>query len=280
MGYGRRFALGTLVVALLAAGVDAQNGRARRVETKPAVATGRAPEAAANVPVAPAAFKALPFTAGETLSYNVDWNNYVAAARMEITVAAQGKFFGKEAIHLTASVRTVGIVRALLAAVDSQSESYVDPKTVLPFRAERNNDVNGKTTKQLVTFDRAKKTATAGERSIPIGLETGDALALLYRLRAMRLEDGATFTLDGFEGEKRIEVQASVEGRESVTTPAGSFETLRVACVPVENGQPNEASRFDMWFSDDTARVPVQISARSKYGTVRIALTKSVSGGR
>jgi hypothetical protein len=275
MGIGRRFVLGTLVVVLLAGGVGAQSSRSRRVETKPAnAATG--PKVAA----APVAFAALPFAPGETLSYNIDWNNYVAAARLELAVSRRGRFFGQEALHLTADVRTVGLVRSFLAAVDSHSDSYVDPKTVLPFRAERENSVNGKSTKHLITFDRARNTAKSGEQSVPIGVETGDALGVLYRLRAMRLEVGDEITLDGVEGSKRLEFKARVEGREDVTAPAGTFDALRVSCVPIENGQANEAGRFDMWFSDDAARLPVMIVAQSKFGAVRVALTKTVGGNQ
>jgi hypothetical protein len=279
MGYGRRLVLGTLVLAMLAVGAGAQTGRARRVESKPAGATN-GPRVALATSAAPVSFAALPFAPGETLTYNIDWNNYVAAARLETSVAGKGQFFGNEAMHLTATIRTVGMVRALLAAVESKSESYVDPKTVLPFRAERNNDVNGKSTKQLVTFDRAKKTATAGETSLPIGLETGDALALLYRIRAMRLEKGSEFTLDAVEGTKRIVVKATVQETEAVDTPAGRFDAIRVSGVPIENDQPNEASRFTMWFSSDASHVPVQIAAQSKVGTIRIVLTKTAGSPR
>jgi hypothetical protein len=273
MGFGRRFAFGALALALFASGVAAQSTRSRRVESKPAGAS-RTPAVAVDAVSAPLTFAKLPFAQGETLSYNVDWNNYVAAARLELAFPKRGQFFGKEGLQITANVKTVGIVRALLASVDSRSESYLDPKTLLAYRTERSNDVNGKATTQLVTFDRAKNTATSGDRSLAIGAETGDALGLLYRLRAMRLVEGAQLSLDGVEGSKRLEVKASVGGRETVTTPAGQFEALRVACVPVENGEPNEMSRFDIWFSTDPERVPVQIEAQTKVGTIRIALTK------
>jgi len=273
MQLGRRFALGALALSLLASGVTAQTTRSRRVESKPASVT-RGPAVAAEMATAPLTFAKLPFAPGETLTYNVDWNNYVAAARLDLAVPKRGQFFGKEGFQVTADVKTVGIVRALLAAVDSHSESYLDPKTLLAFRTERSNNVNGKTSSQLVTFDRANKTAVSGARSLPIGPETGDALGLLYRLRAMRLEEGSELTLDGVEGSKRVEVRASVGGRETITTPAGQFETIRVLCTPVETNGTGEASRFDIWFSTDPARVPVQIATETKVGTIRIVLAK------
>ena len=270
----RRFALLFAVLLLVASAVGAQT-RARKVETRNAASVS-APRAA--VPGGAATFAAVPFAPGEVLSYDIDWNNYGAAAHLDLSVAERGKFFGRDGLHLTADVKTVGLVRSLFAAVDSHSDSYVDPRTVLPFRTVRESSWNGRSDSATVTFDRAKNTATAASGPIDIGPETGDALGIIYRLRALPLKDGDSMTLDGVEGNKRMQVRASVEGRERVTTRAGEFNAIRVACVPLRDGQPDEGRRFVMFYSDDKARLPVLITATPQIGTIRVALTGVKAG--
>jgi hypothetical protein len=237
------------------------------------------PAVSVGAPAAAATFATIPFATGETLSYNINWNNYLAAAHLQLAVADRGQFFGHDGLHLTADVRTVGVVRSLVTASDSHSDSYVDPRTLLPFRTERTNSVNGKSAKSTITFDRAKNTAAADQATIPIGIDTADALTMIYRLRAMPLRTGETMTLDGVENGHRLQVRAKVEGREDVTTPAGTYKAIRVTCVPLPNGQPNEAERFVMYFSDDRARLLVLITAEPKVGPIRVELT-GITGGQ
>jgi hypothetical protein len=178
----RSVAFLTIVASLFVTVAPAQTERPRRIESRPSVST-RTPRGVAEVETAPKTFAKLPFAPAEVLSYTVDWNNYVTAAHLELTVNERGRFFGKEGLRLSANVRTIGLVRSLVAAVDSRSESYVDPRTLLPFRAERQTTRNNKTDNAVITFDRAKGTAAVeGGEPVPISAETGDTLTLFSSL--------------------------------------------------------------------------------------------------
>jgi hypothetical protein len=257
-------------VTFLVGSVNANQERPRRVDL-----------AANKTAAAPRAFTSLPFAPGENLSYAVDWNGYVTAAKVELAVVDRGNFFGQEGLHLSADIRTVGLVRQLFAAIDNRYQSYANPATVLPFRYERNTKVNQRSDSGSVLFDRRKLLATVDGTSTQIGPETGDALSLFYRVRALPLQPGDAFVLDGFEKSRRVEMRCKVEARERVQTGLGSAAAVRVAFVPVRNGTPDDTDRIRVWFADDFTHLPVLVTASPEFGDVRMTLTgaKGVKGG-
>lgn len=244
----------------------AQGARQRRVGTKPAAAVSgpRAAHAVARVPFAPV----------ERLDYTVDWNNTATAAQLSMTVAKRGRFFDREGVHVVMEARTIGFAR-FAATLDARVESYLDPVTLLPYRAVRESTVNGKKQSQTLVFERDKGTVTGAAEPVPIGSETGDILGLLYRFRAQVPAVGKSITVDGFEGNKRMEMRATVEAAEEVRTPAGTYRAFRVAFVPIVNGAPDDQSRIRAWFTDDAKRIPVLFTAEPRFGPLRIALASA-----
>src|SRR6185436_7506030 len=76
------------------------------------------------------------FTAGERLSYNVSWSNFVTAAKLELEVLERGAFFGQEGFQLRAKVETIGDVRAIFFEMYNQYTGYANARTLLPYRLE------------------------------------------------------------------------------------------------------------------------------------------------
>lgn len=266
----RRITILAAITGLVAAPVFAQGTRSRRVEQQPAAVVS-GPKAAAAEPAAAAAIAAVPFGPGETLSYDVDWNNNTRAATLVLSVGDRGTFFGQTGLPISADVETVGMVR-LFASVQGAFKTYSDPKTLLPFRAENRSTVNGKQENRTIVFDRDKSVAVVGSRSTPIGADTADPLALFYRLRAMPLKVGETITLDGFV-DRREQWKAVVEAREAV--PGGKGNAFRVAFMPLKGGQPDDSNKVRIWFTDNAGRVPVLITAEPQFGPIRLTLTSS-----
>ena len=75
-----------------------------------------------------------PLVVGERLIYNVSWSSFPSAARVEMEVAAQGRFYGKESYQLRARLETLGQVRSLFGDIDNQYTSYVNPSDAVPHR--------------------------------------------------------------------------------------------------------------------------------------------------
>ena len=103
-----------------------------------------------------------------------------------------------------------------------------------------------------------------------------DVVAGLLRLRRMKVELGQTTQLPLSDGRKSAAVKIEAQERERITTPAGSFNTVRYE-VSVLNGVVySRAGRVFIWLTDDERRLPVQIRLRMNFplGTVTLELEK------
>ena len=67
-------------------------------------------------------------------------------------------------------------------------------------------------------------------------------------------------------------MQADVEGKEQVKTPAGTFQTIRVG-PEGDYGVLRNRGRVWIWYTDDAQHLPVQIRAKLFWGTLSVYLT-------
>jgi len=59
-----------------------------------------------------------------------------------------------------------------------------------------------------------------------------------------------------------------VQGRETVTTPAGTFRTIRVEPRSENEGLIGKGKNLVLWLTDDEKKMPVQIRSKLKVGTL------------
>ena len=83
---------------------------------------------------------------------------------------------------------------------------------------------------------------------------------------------GQTYTFPVNDGSKTVTVQAHVEAREQVKTPAGTFQTVRLGSEGNADVLKNHG-RISIWFTDDDRHLPVQMRAKLFWGTVTVYLT-------
>lgn len=100
-----------------------------------------------------------------------------------------------------------------------------------------------------------------------------DLLTALDYLRAQRLAVGDTYRFRVNEGGRTSDVQAAVDLRETVATPAGRFSAVRVRPTLVGGDQGSHLGQLWVWFSDDARHLPVQIQSHAAWGTLTAQLT-------
>src|ERR687887_20633 len=95
----RKATLGLLAIAAISYGfrlyAQQQNGQL----TPPPKATSAQPSPD-SVPSPESSNGGSPLVVGERLVYNVSWSSFTTAARVEMEVAAQGQFYGRESYQL------------------------------------------------------------------------------------------------------------------------------------------------------------------------------------
>jgi hypothetical protein len=212
-----------------------------------------------------------PLVVGERLIYNVSWSSFPSAARVEMEVAAQGKFFGRESYQLRSRVETLGQIRSLFGDVDNQYISYVSLSDAVPHRVVSIIHQGQKRSEEVVVFDHLNKKAIFSDDSdVSIQEGTYDLTSVIYGLRLQPLTDGSKYKFTALYEKQLIEVEAEVKGRERVVAQAGAYNAILVRFYP--KGKYKTYRGF-VYISDDSQRLPVMVKANLPVGEARAELT-------
>jgi hypothetical protein len=254
----KKYMLALTIVALLlpASAAESQGVKADR---------------AATLPVSSKAA----FTVGERLSYDVSWSDFVVAAELTLETKERSAVDGIDAYHVSATAKSIGVVNAFVYKVNDTYESFINAATLQPFRAQKQSRRGKKREQSSVTIDQQNRTARTNDgRAIEIPPDTYDVVGLLYAIRAMDLTPGKSRAFNVLEDGKVYQVRAEAEGREKVTTRAGSFDAIRVA-TNMTGGRDSTIYNLKLFITNDARRMPVMITAEPKFGQVRVELTSA-----
>jgi len=214
-------------------------------------------------------FSPAPYQVGERLTFNVSFSSFVSAAHVELLVAGRGTFFGREGIQLKGHVETNGVVNAALFAINNDYISYVDPATGLPFHAQQIVRAATGPSEKAADFNQPAGTLPSKETNEFPG--TYDFLSAVYRIRALPLNEGATYSLSISSEGVTYPIEVKVRGQQVIRTNVGSFNTI-VTQVRIK-GAHDYNSR--VYFAEGQRHVPVLITAKLSAGEIRAELAGS-----
>jgi hypothetical protein len=214
-------------------------------------------------------FNAASYRVGERLTYTVSFSNFPVAAHVELSVASRGELYGREGVELQAHVETVGVISAALYAINNNYVSFVDPATGLPYRARQEIREGARVENVTRDFNTAPgESAIPSKQTVTAPAASYDLLSALYRMRALPLTPGATYTTSVQNGEAVYNVELKVTGRENLKTNLGSSSAI-VTQARVRGNPEADAYRVTVYFSDDERHVPLLITARHRAGEIR-----------
>ena len=215
------------------------------------------------------------FPYGQTLHYDGEWRFWTAgAATMRIERSGSQE-------HVEVTAVSNGVV-ALLYRVQDRFNSYFDSKTLCSSKLTKHTEEGSHRRDTVITYDYSRGKAVLEEHNlkdntqkrvendIP-GCVTDVVSGLLY-VGSLPLQVGATYTFPLNDGGKTATVQARVEGKEQVKTPAGTFQTVRVG-PEGDSGILKDKGRIWIWYTDDERHIPVQMRAKLFWGTLNVYLT-------
>jgi hypothetical protein len=220
-----------------------------------------------SAPFNPAAYRV-----GERLTYNVSFAQFTSAGHVELFVAGRGRYFDRDGIQLRAHVETSGAVNAALLAINNDYTTYVDAATGLPYRSQQVVRDAGRTVEASSDYNQP-----AGTQAIPPKLHAGEfpgtfeLLSAVYRLRAMPLSEGVSYSTTVRNESQDYQANVRVTGRALIKTNVGSFNAL-VARVDIKNAP---LSNVRVYLSEDEWHVPVLLTAKLREGEMRAELAAS-----
>ncbi len=216
------------------------------------------------------------FPYGQTLHYEGEWRFWtagVATLRIEHSGSQE---------HIAVTADSSGVV-ALLYRVQDRFNAYLDSKSLCSYKLTKHTEEGSHRRDTVITYDYSRGKAVLDEHNLQTnqqkrtendipGCVTDVVSGILY-VASLPLQPGATYTFPLNDGSKTVTVQAHVEGKEQVKTPAGTFQTIRVGPEGDSGALLKNKGRIWIWYTDDDKHLPVQMRAKLFWGTLTVYLT-------
>jgi len=217
---------------------------------------------------------ALPLRSGEVLDFKANVSQLNNVANLRLQIAERRTFLGKSVWHLQAFAHTENPLRFVFA-LDDQFDSYSDAVALHSLQYELHLNERGQ------KLDSVQRLTASG--SVPPGSGTvqahvlpgtRDPLGMMQYLRTVAWSRTPEVRCPVYDGHKLYDVRANLVGSESVTVPAGTYETSRIAIHVFDNGAEMKDASFALYIAKDNARTPVLLEAVLPFASARVELNK------
>jgi Protein of unknown function (DUF3108) len=243
----------------------------------PSVTTAQQPPTSAR-PRATVREAAVPFSVGETLTYDVSWSQFVTAGTAVTRVVEKKTSAGSTSYSIVADGRPLPLV-ARFYPLYYKMESLVDSATLL---TESNTlyQEEGAGKRQATTrFDRVNRRAhyelqgdRGGRDDLQIPPNIQDGLTTLYAVRSHRFKAGDRLTVPVVDDGAMYTVQFEVGGPERVRVPFAAADAWSLGVTIVDAQGRSVANNARVWISTDARRLPLKLQADLAVGSFVLAL--------
>jgi hypothetical protein len=215
----------------------------------------------------------LPFGVGESAVYRVSYNVVGRVGTGTMEILGIDTIRGSPAFHALFTLSG----RFLFARVNNRFESWLDTRHVFSHRFEQQTHEVNFRRRRIREFYPAEMrwTGHTNDRPEAGALSTGmplDDTAFLYFVRTLDLEVGREYSFDRYWNPEGNPVRIRVLRRETVTVPAGTFDTLVLQPVIRTSGLFSEGGEAEVYFADGGARQLVMLRAKVSFGTLQLQL--------
>ncbi len=221
-------------------------------------------------PVAPVvrARAAVPFGFGERANYGVKYGPF-SVGRASTEVFRLDTLRGRETWHILFHVR--GGIPGF--RVDDRMESWMDTETLasLRFRQDMNEGSHERERVFEIYPDRGVYTEDQKEPQPTVTFPLDDG-SFLFFIRSIPLEVGKEYSFDRYFRPDRNPVRIMVLRKETIDVPAGKFETIVIRPIIKARGVFSEGGRAEVWLTDDSLRLMVQLKTHMKLGSLSLFL--------
>ena len=212
----------------------------------------------------------LPFKIGEQLNYQIFLGQMTQpAGTATFQVRARSNNFNRDGLLYTVHAQTTPAQRVFVA--NDQISSYVDVKTLLPFRTELKLVEGRSRTNQILSINQDHGVATTDQNQrieIPVG--THDYLSFFYLARTFNLAPPRRNAVSLLVNNKPTTLVISSLKRETIQLGSQSISAIQVS-LTTDDSQPD---KFQLrgWISDDRRRLPLRLTAMTELGPLRADL--------
>lgn len=215
------------------------------------------------------------FPAKQTLNYAVDWRVFPAG------VVSFHELADGNVEHVSVTADTLGAVNLLFRVTDRFQSSFNRQtgcsqdfaKQLVEGRRRVNNTLRFDYGQNQAIFDEDNLVSHIRKhQTYTIPPCVTDSLSAIFYAASQPLNVGESFAFPLADAMRTVKVTMKVEDRETVKTPAGTFQAIRVEPT-ADAGVVKNRGNIWIWYSDDERHIPVQMRARLFWGTITFRLT-------
>jgi hypothetical protein len=212
-----------------------------------------------------------PFTIGEQLNYQIfvgDSNTPLGIATFQ--VRGRARFFDKDGLYLSVTAQTTGAAARLFVANDT-IDSYVEPKSLLPYRTVMNLAEGKRRLNQTLTVSQDYGTVMTDKgQKIDVPIGTHDYVSLFYVLRTFNLAPPKRSAISVLVENKPKTLLISSLKRETIEL--GQQKIPAFALSLTTDDLESDKYQFRIWISNDHRRLPLRITCQTELGALRADL--------
>ena len=217
------------------------------------------------------------FPDGTTYVYEAEWRLWKAG-----TATLSIGSTGAETERISGVADSSGVV-ALLYPVHDRFQAVFDRRSFCSQNLTKHTEEGFHKRETLISFNYTRHVSVLDETNLRNGQAkhteneipgcVTDVLSGIFYVASMPLTVGADYLFPLNDGGKTVNVEAKVEQRESVQTPLGTYQTVRVAPAAT-SGVLKDRGNIWIWYTDDARHIPVQMRARMFWGTLTLRLAR------
>ena len=215
----------------------------------------------------------------ESLQYAAEWR-LIRAGTVELQIKDSGG--GREA---RLQLRSTGLVSMLFPLDDLYVAQLGKDLCAAGTTLTAKEGSRYRETK--VTYNSQRRKASYLERDVKKNTEVlareidtpacvHDIVGSLYFMRTLSIPVGRSADVAVSDGKKSVMARVEAQKRETLTTPAGKFNTVRYEAFLFNGVLFGRSGVLYVWLTDDDRRLPVQIQVRLQFyiGTITLQLEK------
>lgn len=210
------------------------------------------------------------FTLPETLHYRLMYAN-IKVGESTLRIEKEG-----DNIAIFSDADSSGIVSIFFNVTDRVKSTLTmdDDGKLIPLSYRLKLKEGGYKRDKEVTFDLTGGKITSQDfikkttQSIDISADFVDPLTGIYILRDRELEIGRSEFIKVYDTEKFWDVEIQVLRKQTVKTPAGTFDTIVVCPLLQSEGIFKKSGPVEIFITDDERKIPVRMLTKVSIGTV------------
>jgi hypothetical protein len=229
----------------------------------------------------PRSERQVPFSVGETLTYDVTWSALLTAGTLVSSIKTKRPSYDSTAYYVVAEGRPSPLI-AKLYPLYYKLDTLIDVYTLLPQRGSIYSEEGGQHRLRTTTFDRPAgrasfeyRAATTTQTSHAVPPSVQDALSAVYLLRTNPIKPGSRLTIPISDNGSVYTVRLDVASPERVTVPFGTVNAWRLQPSIVDDKNQAVGQNLAVWLSDDPRRLPVKLQGDLPLGGFVLTLREA-----